>query len=63
MKTALFLLAASSLVAAEPIDIASRWELFVDEFLVAQKNGITHKLHDPIKREIVLTTGLGNRQA
>jgi hypothetical protein len=56
MKTALFLLAASSLVAAEPIDIASRWELFVDEFLVAQKSGITHKLHDPIKREIVLTT-------
>jgi hypothetical protein len=56
MKTALFLLAASSLVAADPIDIASRWELFVDEFLVAQKNGITHKLHDPIKREIVLTT-------
>jgi hypothetical protein len=56
MKTALFLLAASSLAAAEPIDIASRWELFVDEFLVAQKNGITHKLHDPIKREIVLTT-------
>lgn len=56
MKTALFLLAASSLAAAEPIDIASRWELFVDEFLVAQKNGITHKLHDLIKREIVLTT-------
>jgi len=56
MKTALFLLAASSLVAAEPIDIASRWELFVDELLVAQKSGVTHKLHDPIKREIVLTT-------
>jgi hypothetical protein len=56
MKTALFLLAASSLVAADPIDIASRWELFVDEFLVAQKSGVTHKLHDPIKREIVLTT-------
>ena len=56
MKTALFLLAASSLVAADPIDIASRWELFVDEFLIAQKNGVTHKLHDPIKREIVLTT-------
>ena len=56
MKTALFLLAASSLVAAEPIDIATRWELFVDELLVAQKSGVTHKLHDPIKREIVLTT-------
>ncbi|MDH4454929.1 MAG: hypothetical protein QE570_17285 [Verrucomicrobiota bacterium] len=56
MKTALFLLAASSLVAAEPIDIATRWELFVDELLVAQKSGVTYKLHDPIKREIVLTT-------
>lgn len=42
--------------AAEPLNIGSRWELFVDEFLVAQKNGVTHKLHDPIKREIVLTT-------
>jgi hypothetical protein len=56
MKTALILLAASSLAAAEPLDIASRWELFVDEHLVAEKNGLALKLHDPIKREIVLTT-------
>ncbi|HBJ83629.1 MAG TPA: hypothetical protein DDZ88_07130 [Verrucomicrobiales bacterium] len=53
---ALLFLAVCSATAAEPLDLASRWELFVDEFLVAQKNGVTHKLHDPIKREIVLTT-------
>jgi hypothetical protein len=37
-------------------DIGSRWELFVDEFLIAQKDGVALKLHDPIRREIVLTT-------
>lgn len=42
--------------AAESIDLGSRWELFVDEFLVAQKQGVSLKLHEPVKREIVLTT-------
>jgi len=42
--------------AAEPIDLGSRWELLVDEFLVAQKQGVALKLHEPVKREIVLTT-------
>ncbi len=42
--------------AAEPIDLGSRWELFVDEFLIAQKQGVSLKLHEPVKREIVLTT-------
>ena len=42
--------------AAEPIDLGPRWELFVDEHLVAEKNGVTLKLHEPVKREIVLTT-------
>src|SRR3954468_11861328 len=37
-------------------DIGSRWELFVDQFLVARQSGVALKLHDPIKREIVLTT-------
>jgi len=50
------LLFAGALHSAEPLDIGSRWELFVDEHLVAQKNGLALKLHDPIKREIVLTT-------
>jgi hypothetical protein len=37
MKTLLFLALTLTARAAAPIDVASRWELFVDEFLVAQK--------------------------
>ncbi|MBL9180494.1 MAG: hypothetical protein JNM65_20705 [Verrucomicrobiaceae bacterium] len=47
---------ATSTLAAQPLDLGSRWELFVDEFLVAQKSGVALKLHDPIKREVVLET-------
>ena len=54
--TLLLLILAFSVHAAEPLNIASRWELFVDEFLVAQKNGVALKLHEPVRREIVLTT-------
>lgn len=46
----------SSAQAAEPLDLGSRWELFVDEFLVAQKQGAALRLHTPVKREVVLTT-------
>ncbi|MBU6180714.1 MAG: hypothetical protein KGR69_13700, partial [Verrucomicrobia bacterium] len=42
--------------ADEPLDLGSRWELFVDEHLVAEKNNVALKLHEPVKREIVLTT-------
>ena len=59
MKTSarlLSLLLALPAVAAEPIAPGSRWELFVDEFLVAEKSGVSLKLHEPVKREIVLTT-------
>lgn len=61
MKTVPIVLAAllSSLTvagAAEPLDLGSRWELFVDEYLVAEKSGVALKLHEPVKREIVLTT-------
>lgn len=42
--------------AAAPLDLGSRWELFVDEFLVGQKTGVELKLHDPVRREIVLET-------
>ena len=57
-----FLLAAlpalllSSAQAAEPLNLGTRWELFVDEFLVAQKQGAALRLHTPVKREVVLTT-------
>lgn len=58
MKTPaiLLLLALTSSLAADPINIGSRWELFVDEHLVAGKTGVTLKLHEPVKREVVLTT-------
>lgn len=46
----------SSAQAAEPLDPGSRWELFVDEFLIAQKQGAALRLHAPVKREVVLTT-------
>lgn len=42
--------------AAAPLDLGSRWELFVDEYLVAQKNGVALKLAEPVRREVVLTT-------
>lgn len=50
------LLASSAALAAEPLSLGSRWELFVDEYLVAKKSGVALKLHDPIKKEIVLVT-------
>lgn len=58
MELAPLLLASLSLSthAAEPLDIGSRWELLVDEYLVAEKSGVALKLHEPVKREIVLTT-------
>lgn len=47
---------ASSSLAAEPLDLGSRWELFVDEYLIASKQNVALKLHEPVRREIVLTT-------
>lgn len=38
------------------LEIGSRWELFVDEFLVGEKKGVDLKLHEPVKREVVLVT-------
>lgn len=52
----LFPLLSVTALAAAPLDLGQRWELFVDEFLVAQKNGAALKLHEPVKREIVLST-------
>ena len=54
---AVFLLCGAALVSrAAPLDLGTRWELFVDEFLVAEKRGAALKLHEPVRREIVLTT-------
>lgn len=40
--------------AADPIDLQGRWDLFVDHHLIAEKKGITLKLHEPVRREIAL---------
>ena len=58
MKTIvpLLLILAPPAHAADPLDLGSRWELFVDEHLVAEKHGVALKLQEPVKREIVLTT-------
>ena len=53
---ALILLLAAPATAAAPVEIGTRWELFVDEFLVAEKSGVALKLHEPVKREVVLVT-------
>ena len=49
---------ASSLVAAAPdvavIDLGSRRELLLDEFLIAKKTNLELKLHSPVPQEVVL---------
>jgi hypothetical protein len=39
--------------AAEPIDIGSRRELFVDQHLIDRLDGVKLELHRPIRREVV----------
>ena len=46
----------ASPAAVAPLEIGSRWELFVDEFLVGERKGASLKLHEPVKREVVLVT-------
>mgnify|MGYP000892873034 CR=1 FL=1 len=60
MKKSLFfgvlaILAASLNAAEKPIDIGSRRELFVDQYLIQKMFGLELQLHQPVRREIVLT--------
>jgi hypothetical protein len=41
-------------LAAEPIKLDSRRELFVDEHLIESKNGVTLKLHKPQAQDVAL---------
>ena len=43
-----------SAVAAEPIDIGSRLELFVDDYLIDDLNGAKQVLHRPAPREVAI---------
>jgi len=58
MKTCLLLIVAAGMAAAnEPIEIGSRRELFVDEFLIDQMSGGARlELHRPVRREVVFRT-------
>ena len=52
------LLLTADLSAAEVIDIGSRLELFVDDFLIDEFKGDAHQhVHQPEPREVVLVTG------
>ncbi len=42
--------------AATPLDLGHRWELLVDDFLLRAPRDVALKLHEPVRREIVLTT-------
>jgi hypothetical protein len=57
MKTAILstILLVLSAVAqsAEPIDIGSRRELFVDHYLIERLDGVRLQLHRPLRREVV----------
>ena len=52
------LCAAASLAAAEPLDIGSRLELFVDDYLIGELQGDARlRLHRPEPKQVVLVTG------
>lgn len=50
----LLLLATTAALAVEPIDIGSRRELFVDDYLIDRRERVELRLQKPTPREIVL---------
>lgn len=52
------LITASSCLAADPIDISNRRELFTDAFLIdSMSDGVSLQVQQPEPREVVLVTG------
>ena len=54
IATAVFIEPLCLHAAAAPIELGSRRELFVDEFLIARKTNLELKLHHPTPREFVM---------
>lgn len=54
LATIILLSSVTTLSAAEPIDIGSRRELFVDRHLIEKLDGVRLELHRPQPREVVL---------
>lgn len=52
---ALLLLPSITALAADPIELGSRRDLLVDDFLIDSMNGVELKLHKPEAREAVIT--------
>jgi hypothetical protein len=50
------IIAVSLGALADPIDIGSGRELFVDDYLIENMGGLELRLHHPVPREIALTT-------
>jgi BNR repeat-like domain len=48
--------AAGCAQATPPVDLGTRWELFVDNFLIDASSGVSLKLNAPERREVVLAT-------
>lgn len=50
--------ALGATAAAKPVDMGTRLELFVDDFLIESMSGdVTQHLHRPVAKEVVLVTG------
>ena len=39
---------------SDKVDIDERWEPLVDQFLIDRLDGTTHRLHAPVRREVVM---------
>jgi hypothetical protein len=42
--------------ATQPVDLGSRVEMFVDDYLVGSAKGVSLRINPPTKREVVFTT-------
>ncbi len=56
MNRIFLLLTTCTLQAAAPLDIGTRWELFVDDYLISKMQNVELELHEPVKHEVVLET-------
>jgi len=54
LSSAITVARADETAGTKPIDIGSRRELFVDDFLVESRQGVALKLHKPEPRDLVL---------
>lgn len=54
LSLALVLIVAVTARAAEPIDMGTRLEPLVDDYLIATLHNVKQMLHEPIRREVAI---------